>query len=579
VQQVAGTEIAREADAHIALGILLRKDREEPKSSAVRKVLSSSLSTAQKVEKIREVDEKQDNIGVLHVVRKASAQAARGQISRFSRLVKQPIQGFSYFAFLLREYGRVRQFGRRTHVLDTTILPPGIRLDPNLPSFLVKQVQALASELSPRLKTILDHGWVHLTPRQYNHVVLLKRLSDRIQGFDFLHLNLRAPDLVDSFKRIESLFLMLHYHAETMGVVLSALRHFSEKQREPEEEIERTHGLVVRLLREDITLPSLYNCLLALNIFQRRRLLTMSDLLHEGLGEVVDTGGFDCDPAVRERMESYIDESIESIKRHHGQLQEARRLRSYLVMDDDGQPDTALLRTLYKSASSRMAYDFDADQQNLVLFAARFMRAFDSVFSQLLNGRCALPGIGRVQIFSRDFFEVEFTRIRSFIEKLETGPFHFGSFPLPRYFQIRGERLGAIGSEMDVSQIVDEAVGCLVDLGKTLTRVLSLRSPAGAPGDPAVPIESVGLQGKAFSIPHENRIIQASSLLGGKTVAQAITTVVTVCFTAGLLFRDDFLVMYHGKETRLADELRRRMGLVENLLDPESFGELSALYG
>jgi hypothetical protein len=578
VQQVANAEIAREADAHIALGILLRKDRPEPKRSAVQKVLSSSLSTAQKVEKIRQVDEQQDAISVLHVVRQASAQAARGQISRFSRLVKQPIQGCSYLTFLFREYGRVRQFGRRTHALDATLWPPGIRLDPNLPSFLVTQVQAWATELSPRLKVVTDQGWVHLTPRQYNHVVLLRRLSDRIQAFDFVHLNLRSRSLVDSLGRIETLFLMLHYHADTISILLGALRHFSEKRHEPEEEIVRTHGLVVRLLRDDITLPSLYNCLLAFNIFQRRRLLTMSDLTHAGLGEVVDTRGFDCEPAVRERMESYIDESIESIKRQHGQLQEARRLGSYIVLDDDGQPDTTILHSLYKLSSARAASDFDADQQNVVLFVSLLLRAFDTAFAPLLNGKCTLAGIGRVPIFARAFFGVEFTRLRSLIEKLETGPFHFGSFPLQQYFRIRGERLAAIGSEVDICQIVDEAVGCLVDLGKTLTRVLSLRSPAPPSGTPPEPIESLVLQGKAFSVPFEYQLVQAPSFLRGKSVLQAIAAAVTVCFTAGLLFRDDFLFLYHGKETKLADELRRKMELMENLLDPESYQEFSALF-
>ena len=408
--------------------------------------------------------------------------------------------------------------------------------------------------------------------------MLLKRLADRIQGFDFVHLDLRSRGLVDSFRQIESLFLMLHYRAETLGVVLGALRHFSEKQHEAAEEIERTHGLVVRLLREDITLPSLYNCLLALNIFRTRRLLSLSDILHAGLGEVVDGRGFDCDQAVRARMESYVDESIESIKRSHGQLQEARRLRSYLVMDDDGRPEMGILQALYKSASSRAVYDFDADQDNLVLFASRLMRAFDAVFAPLLNGQCTVKTVGRVRVFARAFFEVELTRLRGFIEKLEKGPFHFGSFPLARYFQIRAERIGAIGSEMDVCQIVDEAVGCLVDLGKTLTRVLSLRSAEADPAQPAAPIEAVSLQGKAFSVPFETQRIAAPSFLAGKTVVEAITTTVTVCFTTGLLFQDDFLSMYHGKEARLADELRRRMALVENLLDPDSFAELSALY-
>jgi hypothetical protein len=579
LEPAASAELTREADNHIALGLLLRKDRQEPKKSAVQQVLSSALTTAEKVDKIREIDDKTDGVGVLRVLRQASAQAARGQISRISRAIKQPGRRLSYFSFLLREYGKVQQFGRRTHVLDAGIWPPGIKLDPNLPSFLVKQVQAWGSELKTRLQGVVEHGWLHLTPRQYNHVVLVKRLADRIASFDFLHLDLRETGLVLRFKRIESLFLMLHYREETLGAVLGALRTFSEKQHDPEPEIEKTHSLVARLLSEDVTLPSLYNCLVGFNIFAQRRFVTLRDLMREGLGEMVDGAGFDCDPQVRMRMDGYIDESIESIKRLHEQLQEARRINSYVTVDDGGHPDAAILERLYASADSRETYDFLADQQNLVLFGSRLLRAFDNVFSALLNGQVALRGApGRVPVFVRSFFELEFSRIRTLIEKLETGPFHFSSFPLQRYLKIKGERLGAIGAEMDVSLLVDDAVSCLVDLGKTLTKVLGLRSPSAPSRDPPVPLEPVVLQGKAFSLPRENDLLHARSLLAGKTVAEGIAAAVTVCFTAGLLFQDDFLSLYHGKERRLAEELRRRMHLMENLLDPESWRELSALY-
>jgi len=50
-------EIEREADDHIALGLLLRKNREEPKKSAVQKVLSNPLTIPQKIERIKEIDE------------------------------------------------------------------------------------------------------------------------------------------------------------------------------------------------------------------------------------------------------------------------------------------------------------------------------------------------------------------------------------------------------------------------------------------------------------------------------------------------------------------------------------------
>ena len=56
-ETVARREIEKEAENHIALGRLLRKERAEPRKTAVKKILASELSVPQKIEKIREVDE------------------------------------------------------------------------------------------------------------------------------------------------------------------------------------------------------------------------------------------------------------------------------------------------------------------------------------------------------------------------------------------------------------------------------------------------------------------------------------------------------------------------------------------
>ena len=577
--QAASTEIGREADDHIALGLLLRRDRQEPRKGAVQKVLSSNLSTAQKVEKIREIDETKDSGSVLRVVRRAAVLAAHGRMVAVSRAIKRPVSRRSYFSFLLGEYGKVRKWGRRTHVLSATVLPPGIRMDAGLPNFLVKELQAWAHELSARLKVVAELGWAHLTPHQYNYVVLLKRLSDRLRDFDFLHMDLRDPALVDRFRRVESLFLMLHYHRDSMNTLLGALRLFYERQRDSAEEGEKTQRLAMRILSEDVTLPSLYNILLGLNIFRRRRLLEMKDLVQEGLGDMVDSRAFDCDPQVRERMEKHIDECVESISKVHGQLQESRRVNSYILQDPQGRPSDELLRALYLSVGRRGdEQDYDRDLGNLVVLVPRLLRAFDAVFSPLLNGQVGLEGNGKVTIFARPFFEEELTRLRNGIGKLEQGPFHFSTFPLDRYLKIKGERTGTIWNEVDVSIIIDEAVAGLVDLGKTLTRVMGLRLPTSPSNIATTPLESVVLQGKVFSLPYENMRISSRSLLGGRTVAEAVTTAVQACFTAGLVFHDDFLSLYQGKEKRLAEALRQKMGLMQTLLDQDSYRDLAALY-
>ena len=52
LEQATRREIEREAEDHITLGTLLRKERDEPRKRAVEKVLAGNLSVSQKIEKI-----------------------------------------------------------------------------------------------------------------------------------------------------------------------------------------------------------------------------------------------------------------------------------------------------------------------------------------------------------------------------------------------------------------------------------------------------------------------------------------------------------------------------------------------
>lgn len=505
---------------------------------------------------------------------------ARDNLRRFSRTIKAPIETQPYVAFLMRDYRKVRDFGRRTHVLDTRLLPPGIRMDPRTCGHFELHLKAWTKELSAWLARVVEHGWLYLTPRQYNLVALVKRLADRITAFDFDHLNLRDPKLIERMRRIESLFLLLHYSPETAGMIHTAIVTFCERNHEPEGALERVEMLMQQILAEDRSLPSLFNFILGLNIVKHRRFLQLPDLMREGLEDVVDARDFDCEPAVRARVEGYINDAIGSLRSLHGQLQEARRIGSYVAFDDLGKPDPTVLWKVYDVGAGVKAFDFDADQTNLVLFTTRLLRGFDKVFSPLLNGQIMLVEATRAQVFSPSFFERELARLRSLADKLETGPFHFANFPLKRFLAIKTERLDAIGHETEVSQLLDEAVGCLVDLGKTITKVLSLRAPL-SPDAPASagPLEPPALQAQAFALPHEAHHFPSGTPLAGRTVAEALSAAVTACFTTGLLFRDDFLTMFLGREKVLAADIRQRMKLMENLIEPEKFRELSQRYG
>ncbi len=574
---VSRREIEKEADEHICLGRLLQRQRDEESKWAVDRILASDLRVPQKIERIREIDEKQDSEEIEQIVRHAYLQAARRRSAKIRESIKVPQKSAGYLSFLFREMRQIRDFGNKTHVLQTGLFPPGVRINRELQGYLVRYLQSWAAELSSRLKLASDHGWLHLTPLQYNLVGTLRQLCERILSFDFVHLNYRSRNLIDKLRRIETLFLILHYHSTYLDSILRSLALVYKKQGKDEEEGKEAQNLAFRILARDATLPSLYNCLVGLNIVKHRRLLSLSDFLRPGLGEAVNGQEFECDPEVRERIEAYSRDSVDSIKKLHSRLQEVRRLNSYLDRDEQGNANDGILRSLYQTDRGKEDRNYEADQENLLLFTLRLFQAFYRLFFPLLSGKVQIAAVGRSAVFSRSFYELELARLGGVIEKLRKGPFHFSKFPLDRYLQLKNNRIGAIGNESELIQLIDEGVADLVDLGKSLAKVLSFDLGA-AMAEEAEPLEPAILQGKPFHLPHGDRRIESNPFLEGKTVVEALSSAVSFCFTAGVLFQDRFVYYFLGRERRFEMELESRMKLLKNLLDPERYRELSSRY-
>ncbi len=574
---ISRREIEKEADENIALGRLLRKDRDELKAEAVERVLATDLRILQKIEKIQEIDEKQEAVEIEGIVQRACLQAVRRQFVRKRNSIKAPQSAIPYLRYMFRERGRIRDFGRKTHVLETPFLPPGIRPNRELRNFFVRDLQNWSAEISPRLGLITEHGWLHLTPLQYNLVVLLKSLADKCLAFDFIHLNYRDRNLIDKMKRIERLFLMMHYQPEYIQSIEESILTVYRKQGKDEEEGNAARNLAIRILSQDATLPSLYNSILGLNMVKHRRFVALWQLMRPGLGEAVNVRDFNCSLEVRKRIDAYIDKSLESIKKLHGQLHEVRRLNSYLRYDESGLVDSSNLGSLYEKTVPKSEGDFQTDQGNVLLFAQRLFDAFYKTFISLLNGKVQIAGVGRSAIFSRSFYEMEMARLGTITERLKKGPFHFGSFPLSQYLQVKEAKIGAIGNEMELIQLVDEGIACLADLGKSLAKVLgsSTAKPKDQPEQTLVPLI---LQGKPYSIPYAQQSIRDRTYLDGKTVEEALADATSLCFTMGMLFRDRFVFFVLGSAARHEAELQGQLRLMKNLLDPERYREILSRY-
>jgi hypothetical protein len=580
---ISRREIDKEADDNITLGRLLRKEREELKKQAVERVLATDLRIPQKIEKIEEIDAKQDPEEIERIVQRAYLQAVRRELARFRASVKAHQKSIPYLRYMFRERRRIHDFGRKTHVLDTPFLPPGIRTNQELRNFFVRDLQNWSAEISHRLELITEHGWLHLTPLQYNLIVLLKSLADKCLDFDFVHLDYRDRKLIERMKGIERLFLTLHYRSEYAEMIEESILRVYGKQGKEEEAGRETRSLAVRILSADATLPSLYYCIVGLNIVRYRRYLTLEDLKKPGQGEAVSTREFNCTLEVKLRIEAYVHNSLESIKKLHSQLHEVRRLNSYLNFDEQGTVDSSNLSRLYEKSVPEEEGDFQTDQGNVLLFAQRLFEAFYRTFLSFLNGKVQLGGIGRIAVFSRPFYEMEMARLAGIVEKLKKGPFHFSKFPLSQYLQVKEAKIGAIGNELELIQLVDEGIACLADLGKSLAKVIggSTGTPqdrADQPPEPEQPLEPLIFQGKPYSIPYAGQRVRERSYLEGMTVSEAMADATSLCFTMGMLFRDRFVYFVLGSATRYETELQGQLRLMKNLLPPERYREILSRY-
>jgi hypothetical protein len=86
------------------------------------------------------------------------------------------------------------------------------------------------------------------------------------------------------------------------------------------------------------------------------------------------------------------------------------------------------------------------------------------------------------------------------------------------------------------------------------------------------------LQGKPYSLPYAEQRIRDRSYLEGKTVSEALTDAVSLCFTAGMIFRDRFVYYFLSNERRYEMELQAQMKFLKNLMDPDRYRELLSRY-
>jgi len=573
--------IRKEATAHIELGMLLRKDRDEEQKKEVEKILKSNRSIEEKIRQIKKVDSLDQSRDQAQTIPAAGrVLPLRYRFSMMQSVIKRPYLRQPYFRFLFYHSKNIFRFCRATGALSFVLLPPRIKLNKRMGAFITEVLRPTAKELLRLCDLVLETGWQILTKKEYNLIIILKRQARLISTLNLNQQHYKYRNLIDEIRAIESMFLVLHYRPSFGELIISSMARVLENHSTYNEEIHVVSDLAKELL-DTKTLDtktkgkSLYSLVLGLNMLKYRRFFTLEDLLTSDLGEIVNTTQFACNSQIREKITDHIQKCKNRLLALDMQRDNYKQLTEYLLFDNSGEVDYSLLQYFYEnSKGDKKNLSFEEDRDNTVVFAIRFFRAFDDTFFPLLGSKIRLSGVGTVSLFVKEFFRTEFQTIRQVIVDLEKLRFKYRRFPRSRFLKIKRSIEAAIGIESEIIQLINKGIATNRELGKKIEWILSSHITEAEISDEQAPLDLHINEGKPFALPYEDRKIASAGSLDGKTVKEALSSSVNICFLASVHFHDQATMelLEHGGE--INDLIDNEMAVIKRIAEPSEYDDV-----
>jgi len=568
---------SRQAEDYIALGRLLSKKRSEQLAEAVNHIVASDLSLRDKISAINEID----TGAKLGLDNEPEGAAEPGQISKPLRyrlselllILKKPYSRVPYLSYLLGDYRRILAFGRSTGIFDPVFFLPDVKVNQILSEFLSHTLKPWAAELSEFLDLALEDSWHYLRKIEYNLLVVLKQLCDKILSASFTFFDYRDKNLLNKVKSLEVLFLVFHYRKHYRELLQASLEQITKKDMRLSDRYEDTKELVSRILDQSSGPPSLYNFLLGLNMLKYRRFFSIDSIICTDIGELINTVQFACTPEIKEKISSLIIEGRKRLVALREEQEKIKKLDAFVETDDSGETSFAALETFYdQECSAIKGHSFASDKVDVMRLLPRFLAIVDQIFSPLLNGQVQIEKVDSVSLFSNDFFQLDFLRIRRVAERIRGLASTLESFPLEKFRNLQHSSKGITNVEAEIMKQVNGGMDITDEIAEKLEFILAggpkNEKEAAAALDPSI------LRGKRFAIPYANKRLLSKSNLNGKSVVEALSYTVSILYTmaAFLHYRPVYLLLEQRQQ--VDRDLRSEMEILIRLAGPRLSEEL-----
>jgi hypothetical protein len=583
------SEMREEAEALITLGKLLKRNRPPEKQREVQVILAGDLSNREKISRIQILDENDISEtphkvpkkkgthrtyryfgSQLNHTGKSRAQKNREKIKR--SLVPSPI-----FRYLFRELPRIRAFGVKSGILKPKFL--GVRAAPEIRSYLLTFLQPLASDCLNFITQLIGNGWLYLTKKDYNLLVLFQRFCKSVVEFNFLKLNPKDRNCVDNLKNIERQFLALHYREEFIGKIINGTETLIKNNRREIPNLESLPSLIKKITTVGGEEQTFGNILLCLNMVKYRKYVTVKDLMKQDIGEAVDTAFFDCSELTQKEIDRYIEETINRLKLLHQERYEIARLQNYVHVDESDNLILDRLQFFYQNTLHNEEYDFDEDRKQVNSFAVKFVSLFRNVYEPILNGKLELSHLGSVQLFPQAVFKEKFIQLEMVQKKIEALLFKLPHFPRKRYLDLKNTGQGAIMAEAETVGLIDESVEIFADIGRGIDKLLRKDITDSAPlKQDFDPLDSRTLEGENVRFPFSNKIKDVDHPFYDKPLREVLSDLVAVCYLFCSYMQDLTILHMIGKEKSVEDEIGKRLERLQRIADPETYAEVKGLF-
>jgi hypothetical protein len=566
--------LSPEAEDIITLGRLLKQQRDEERRRAVDVIVASGLTVREKIQEIQKLDAGGTQVPEEENGGSQRTRPLRYRVPALADILKKPYARIPYLSYLFGDYRSILSFGKFTLVFTPVRFFPDVKLGQAVPLLLSRDLRQWAAELSDIVSMGLEDSWHYLRKIEYNLLVVMRQLCEKILSINFNLFDYKDPYLLNKLRSLEALFLVFHYREYYQELLQFSLQQIVKNDPRVGDKYETAVDLIHKILHNDGSTPSLYNIILGLNMLKDRRYLTMRDILCTDLGELINTKDFACPPDVKEKIRALVADGRCRLAELRSHLEKTKKLKTFLTLNESGEVSFDPLQFFYDQVNSVGEESaFAADGEDILRFVPRFFDTLDRTFAPLLNGQTDLEGIGAITLFTHDFFQLDFLRIRRIAGRV--WDYSEDELPRTRFLDLQHSTKGIQSLEAEILKQVNEGLEVIFEMAKKVETILNTCRKSG--GRPTGPLDPMILHGKSFSISHGKRRILSTGVLNGNTVVESLTYFVSICFAIGVFYHYPPVYDPLEREPRNSKELRSELEILNRLAGPDPISGLEHL--